>query len=164
MEISGAKWSGRFTDTHLQKDMLIGQYTHELDPKKRLTLPSKWRSDLGKKVVVTNGLDSSLFVFPVKEWEIIASKLASMSFGSGDSRSFNRFMLAHAFETDIDAQGRILIPDTLKDFAKLSSKVVLAGMYSRVELWDEAEWKKYSAKTLNEADALAGKLSELGIL
>lgn len=144
--------------------MLIGQYTHELDPKKRLTLPSKWRKVLGKKVVVTNGLDNSLFVFPVKEWENTATKLASNSFGNSDSRSFNRFMLAHAFETDIDASGRILIPDTLKDFAKLSSKVVLAGMYSRVELWDESEWKKYSAKTANQADELAGKLSDLGII
>ncbi len=144
--------------------MLIGQYTHELDPKKRLTLPSKWRSHFGKKVVVTNGLDSSLFVFPVKEWEGVASKLAQNSFGNRDMRDFNRFMLAHAFETDVDASGRILIPDTLKDFAKLNGKVVLAGMYSRVELWDENEWKKYSAKTLGEADALAGKLSELGII
>lgn len=144
--------------------MLIGQYTHDLDPKKRLTLPSKWRASLGKKVVVTNGLDTSLFIFPIKEWESIALKLASMSFGNPDSRQFNRFMLAHAFETDIDAQGRILIPDTLKSFAHLEEKVVLAGMHSRIELWDEAEWKRYTERTLKEADALAGKLSELGIL
>jgi len=144
--------------------MLIGQYTHELDPKKRLTLPSKWRALLGKKVVVTNGLDNSLFVFPIKQWEEVATKLAQNSFGNRDSRDFNRFMLAHAFETDVDASGRILIPDTLKDFAKLNNKVVLAGMYSRIELWDEEEWKKYSAKTLGEADALASKLSELGII
>jgi MraZ protein len=144
--------------------MLIGQFTHDLDPKKRLTLPAKWRSSLGKKVVITNGLDTSLFVFPLKEWEIIAEKLASMSFGNADSRQFNRFMLAHAFETDIDAQGRILIPDTLKSFAHLNGKVVVAGMHSRIELWDEEEWKRYTEKTLHEADALAGKLSDLGIL
>lgn len=144
--------------------MLIGQYTHELDPKKRLTLPAKWRSSLGKKVVVTNGLDGSLFIFPEKQWTEIAEKLASSGFGNADSRSFNRVMLAHAFETDVDAQGRILIPETLKESAGLSSKVVLAGMYSRIEMWDETRWKEYSKKALGEADALAGKLSDLGML
>lgn len=144
--------------------MLIGQYTHELDPKKRLTLPSKWRSDLGKKVVVTSGLDASLFVFTVKEWELVAEKLSHIGFGNQDTRNFNRFMLGNAYETDIDAAGRIVIPDTLKTFAKLDEKVVLVGMYSRIELWNEAAWKHSIAKVSNEADVLASKLSELGIL
>lgn len=144
--------------------MLIGKYTHDLDPKKRLTLPSKWRTDLGKKVVVTNGLDNSLFVFPVKEWEIVAQKLSQSGFGNQDTRSFNRFMLANAFEADVDAAGRIVIPDTLKIFARLGEKVVLAGMYSRVELWDEHAWESNIAKVNGEADALASKLNDLGIL
>jgi MraZ protein len=144
--------------------MLIGQYTHDLDPKKRLTLPSKWRTDLGKKVVVTSGLDNSLFVFSVKEWEKVAEKLSQSGFGNVDTRSFNRFILGNAFETDVDAAGRIVIPDTLKDFAHLSSKVVLAGMYSRIEIWEEHAWKSNIAKVNGEADALAGKLDELGIL
>lgn len=144
--------------------MLIGTYTHELDPKKRLTLPSKWRTDLGKKVVVTNGLDSSLFIFSIQEWGVVAEKLASSSFGNKDTRDFNRFILGNAFETDVDAAGRIVIPDTLKNFAKLSDKVVLAGMHSRVELWNENAWNTFTAKVSGEADVLAGKLSELGIL
>lgn len=144
--------------------MLIGKYTHDLDPKKRLTLPSKWRTALGKKVVVTSGLDSSLFVFSITEWEKVAEKLASTSFGNQDSRHFNRFILANAFETDVDAAGRIVIPDTLKDFAKLSSKVVLAGMYSRIELWDETLWNTSMSKVEGEADVLASKLSDIGIL
>lgn len=147
-----------------QKYMLIGQYTHDLDPKKRLTLPAKWRKDLGKKVIVTTGLDNSLFVYTEKEWEVIASKLSSMSFGNQDSRSFNRFMLANAYDMDIDASGRILIPENLKDFAKLTGKVVLVGMYSRLEIWNEEEWKRCQAKAQGEADTLASKLNELGIL
>jgi MraZ protein len=145
-------------------NMLIGKYTHDLDPKKRLTLPSKWRTDLGKKVVVTNGLDNSLFVFPLKEWEVMAQKLAQSGFGNQDSRSFNRFILGNAFETDVDAAGRIVIPDSLKEFAHLSGKVVLAGMYSRVELWDETRWESNISKVNGEADALAGKLNDLGII
>lgn len=153
--------SGRFAS---HTDMLIGKYTHELDPKKRLTLPSKWRAGLGKKVVITSGLDSSLFVFSIKEWEKVAEKLAQVGFGNQDSRAFNRFMLANAYETDVDAAGRVVIPDTLKTFARLSTKVVLAGMYSRVELWDEAVWDASIAKVNGEADALASKLSDLGII
>lgn len=144
--------------------MLIGKYTHDLDPKKRLTLPSKWRTDLGKKVVVTSGLDNSLFVFPIKEWETVAQNLAQSSFGNSDSRSFNRFILGNAFETDVDAAGRIVIPDSLKTFAHLTEKVVLAGMYSRIELWDEKAWEANISKVNGEADSLASKLSELGIL
>src|SRR5205085_1990040 len=120
MSISGAEWE------LLHFNMLIGQFTHDIDPKKRLTLPAKWRGDLGKKVVVTTGLDTSLFVYPLKEWEKIAEKLSEMSFGNADSRHFNRFLLTNAFETDVDAQGRILIPDVLKDFAHLDGKIVLA--------------------------------------
>jgi MraZ protein len=161
MGLSGAKWEFCFAPI---TDMLIGKYTHDLDPKKRLTLPSKWRTDLGKKVVVTNGLDNSLFVFTITEWEKMAQKLSEGGFGNQDSRSFNRFMLGNAFETDVDSAGRIVIPDTLKDFAKLSSKVVLAGMYSRIELWDEKAWEANIAKVNGEADALASKLNDLGII
>jgi MraZ protein len=82
--------SGSFALLLLFTDMLIGKYTHDLDPKKRLTLPSKWRTDLGKKVVVTNGLDNSLFVFPIKEWEVMAQKLSQGGFGNQDSRSFQQ--------------------------------------------------------------------------
>lgn len=144
--------------------MLIGTYTHDLDPKKRLTLPSKWRTDLGKKVVVTKGLDSSLFVFSVPEWEKVATSLSQSGFGNKDTRDFNRFMLGNAFETDVDAAGRIVIQDSLKEFAKLSEKVVLVGMYTRLELWDETSWNAVTAKVSGEADALASKLSDLGVL
>lgn len=144
--------------------MLIGQYKHDLDPKKRLTLPSKWRNFLGKKVVLTNGLDNSLFIFTIKEWEKVAEKLSQSSFGNKESRDFNRFILANAFETDVDGSGRIVIPDTLKEFAKLKEKVILAGMYSRIEIWDEDLWNSFTKKVSKEADLLASKLSGLGII
>lgn len=156
--------SGSFATLLIYSVMLIGKYTHDLDPKKRLTLPSKWRTDLGKKVVVTNGLDNSLFVFPIKEWEHVAHKLSQSGFGNQDTRSFNRFILGNAFETDVDSAGRIVIPESLKEFAHLGSKVVLAGMYSRVELWDEKAWESNIAKVNGEADALASRLNDVGIL
>lgn len=144
--------------------MLIGQYEHTLDPKKRLSLPAKWRKELGKKVVVTNGLDNSLFIYPQKEWERVAEKLSELSFGQSKSRGFNRFILSGAVEVDIDAAGRILIPDFLKEFAKLSDKVVLAGVHTRAEIWDASTWEAYRKEVSQGADALAETLGEIGMI
>ena len=144
--------------------MLIGHFIHGLDEKKRISIPAKWRSFLGKKVVITSGLDKSLFVYSLKEWQKIAEKLSSLSFTNKDTRSFTRFMLSNAFLTDLDSVGRILITDTLKDFANLNKKVVLVGMHSRVEVWSEEEWEKYSNINNKNADEIADKLSEIGVL
>lgn len=114
--------------------MLIGHYKHTLDDKKRISIPAKWRSMLGKKVVVTSGLDKSLFVFSLKEWQKIAEKLSTLSFTNKDTRSFTRFMLANAFDTDLDSVGRILITEALKDFANIKKNAILVGMHSRVEV------------------------------
>jgi MraZ protein len=144
--------------------MLIGEYIHTLDPKKRLSLPSKFRKEFGKRIVVTRGLDNCLFVYSLKEWEKISEKLGELSIGQADTRGFNRFMLSGAVEVEVDSVGRILIPDFLKDFAKLSSRVVLAGIHNRVEIWDEKEWTAYKKRIEKQADQLAEKLGELGVL
>src|SRR5579872_5045293 len=117
--------------------MLIGEYHHTLDPKKRLSLPAKFRKEVGEKVVLTRGLDSCLFLFPESSWKGIAGKLAALPLAAADTRGFSRFLLSGAAETDVDSAGRILIPDYLKDFAGLASKVVLAGVSDRIEIWDE---------------------------
>ena len=121
--------------------MLIGEYTHNLDEKKRISLPSKFRKELGKTVVVTHGLDNCLFLYPMKEWSKIAEKIGGLSMGQADTRGFNRFMLAGASEIDVDSAGRILVPDHLKSFAGLSGKVVFAGVHSRVEIWNDSAWQ-----------------------
>lgn len=143
--------------------MLIGHYQHNLDDKKRISIPTKWRKSLGKKVIVTSGLDKSLFVFSLKEWEKISDKLSALSITNPDTRSFTRFMLANAFDTDLDSVGRILITEPLKKFANINKKVVSVGMHSRVELWAEEEWEKYAVSNNKNADLVAKKLSELGI-
>lgn len=144
--------------------MLIGEYTHTLDPKKRLSLPSKWRRLLGKKLVITRGLDNCLFVYPLKEWQKITEKVGQLPLGQSDTRSFNRFFLSGAVEVEVDSVGRILVPDFLKDFGKLGSKVVLAGIHDRIEIWDEKTWKNYKRAIETKADALAEKLGEIGVL
>ncbi len=150
-------------DGYQDKIMLIGEYTHTLDPKKRLSLPSKWRKELGKTLIITRGLDNCLFVYPHTEWEKITSKIGELSLGSADTRSFNRFFLSGAVEVEVDSVGRILVPDFLKDFAKLDTKVVLAGIHDRVEIWDDNRWTEYKAKIEMQADALAEKLSDIGV-
>jgi MraZ protein len=144
--------------------MLIGEYKHTLDPKKRLSLPSKWRKELGKKLVVTRGLDNCLFVYPLREWEKITEKIGQLPLGQADTRSFNRFFLSGAVEAEVDSVGRILVPDFLKDFASLGTNVVLAGIHNRIEIWDETKWIEYKRKIESQADALAEKLGEIGVL
>ena len=144
--------------------MLIGEYKHTLDPKKRLSLPSKWRKELGKSLVVTRGLDNCLFVYPLLEWEKITEKIGQLPLGQADTRSFNRFFLSGAVEVEVDSVGRILVPDFLKDFGKLESSVVLAGIHNRIEIWDEKKWTEYKHKIELEADSLAEKLGEIGVL
>ncbi len=144
--------------------MLIGEYRHTLDPKKRLSLPSKWRKELGSTLIVTRGLDNCLFVYPQAEWEKITDKIGKLPLGSADTRSFNRFFLSGAVEVEVDSVGRILVPDFLKDFAKLDSKVVLAGIHDRVEIWDDNRWTEYKARIEMQADSLAEKLADIGIL
>ena len=144
--------------------MLIGEYKHTLDIKKRLSMPSKWRKELGTELVVTRGLDNCLFVYPQKEWQKITEKIGQLPLGQADTRSFNRFFLSGAVEVEVDSVGRILVPDFLKDFASLESKVVLAGIYDRVEIWAENKWEEYKRRIEGQADALAEKLGEVGVL
>lgn len=149
-----------------EKNMLIGEYTHTQDDKKRISLPSKFRKEMGKKVVVTRGLDNCLFMYTVKEWMKISEKLGGLSIGQSDSRGFNRIMLAGAQEIDIDSIGRILLPEFQREYAGIESKnkVVFAGVHSRVEIWDETRWKEYTSKILKQADQLAEKLGEIGAI
>ncbi len=144
-------------------NMFIGEYTHSVDDKKRLSVPAKFRKELGKKAVVTHGLNNCLVIYPMPKWKKIAEKLSNFSEGQSDSRGFRRFMLAGAVEVDVDTIGRVLIPDFLKQYANLKDKVVLTGVYDRVEVWDEAAWKTYKAQMAADADRMAEKLGESGV-
>ncbi len=144
--------------------MLIGEYTHTVDDKNRISLPVRFRKELGRKVVVTHGLDNCLFLYPIKEWQKISEKLGSLGMGQANTRGFNRFMLAGAVEIDVDSIGRILVPEFLRDFADLKNFVVFAGVHSRIEIWNDRRWKEYKKKVLKQADQLAEKLGEIGVI
>ena len=144
--------------------MLIGEYTHTIDDKNRLSLPAKFRAEMGKKVVVTPGLDGCLFVFTLKQWGKISGKLGESSLLQGDTRSFNRYMLGGASEAEVDSLGRVLIPDFLRERASLKEKVAVVGVQSRVELWNEKAWREYKSTVEKQADTLAEKLGSVGVL
>lgn len=145
------------------KIMFIGEYCHTVDTKKRLAVPSKFRKDLGKKAVLTRGLDNCLYLYPIKEWEKLAKKLAALPISRSDSRAFARLMLAGAMDVSLDSLGRVLVPEYLKEYASLGKKVVIAGLYNRIEVWDEVKWEAYKKKTNERVDDIAEKMNELGI-
>ena len=139
--------------------MFIGEYTHTLDPKNRISLPAKFRKDLGRSVVITRGLDHCLFVYSKKEWAKEAETRAAHAGGNAAGRGLARLFLAGAMEADVDSAGRVLIPDHLRAYATLNSKAVIAGVASRIEIWDEKAWKTYTASIERDADTLAESLN-----
>ena len=143
--------------------MLIGQYSHTLDDKKRLMMPAKIRRSLGEEIVITKGLDNCLFVYPLPEWQKLADKLAKLPISQGNARSFARLILAGASEAEIDSLGRILIPDYLREYAHLNKEIVIVGVYNRLEVWDKSSWEEYRKNSENSSNDLAEKLGELGI-
>jgi MraZ protein len=144
--------------------MLIGEYKHSIDKKKRLSVPVKFRKEIGERAVLTKGLDNCLFLFPQKEWEQLAEKLGKLPFGQQDSRGFARLLLSGASEVEFDQLGRILIPDFLKDYASLGKTVVITGLFNRLEIWDDERWKAYKDILEKNSDRIAEKLGELGVI
>ena len=144
--------------------MLIGEYINTLDDKKRVSLPVKFRKEVGKKIIITAGLDNCLSIFTTKEWQKISEKLSDSSMLASDNRSFSRFMFGQAVIVDVDTNGRILIPENLKNRSGLTSKVVVIGVQNRAEIWNEKAWNDYKKLVETKADALADKLGQIGVL
>ena len=143
--------------------MFIGEYQHATDDKGRLAIPAKFRATLGERAIVTRGLDRCLFVFSVNDWAELAKKLAAMPLARADARAFGRHMLAGAMEVEMDGQGRILLPEYLRTYASIGKTAIVAGLYTRIEIWNDAAWQKYKEQTESDSDDIAEKLTELGI-
>ena len=145
------------------ENMFIGEYTHNLDDKGRVAIPAKFRKELAKGAVVTRGLDNCLFLYTKGEWSKMAEKLAGLPISQANSRAFARLMLAGAMEVETDKQGRASLPEYLRIFAGLKKTVIIAGLYSRVEIWDEEKWKGYKGQTEAQSNDIAERMAELGI-
>ena len=143
--------------------MFIGEYSLSMDAKGRIAVPVKFRSTLAEGAVLTRGLDKSLFLYPKQEWEKIAAKLAGLPLAKANSRAFARLMLAGAWDIELDKLGRMIIPDYLRKFAGLTKKIIAAGLYNRIEIWNDQDWQDYKSATEKESETIAEALSELGV-
>ncbi len=131
--------------------MFMGRYNHTIDPKGRLSIPSKYRETLGEEFVVSKGMDGCLFVYAIDDWKVFEAKLASLPLINQEARQFARFFLSGAQYVTLDKQGRILMPADLRGFAGLEKDVVLAGMGGRIEIWSLEKWEENSAQVdINE--------------
>lgn len=142
--------------------MFVGQYAHSVDAKGRLAVPAKFRNEL-KKAVVTKGLENCLVLYPKKQWDVLAGKLAALPISKANSRAFARMMLAGAMDVSVDSQGRIILPEYLRAFAGLDKKVVITGLYDRLEIWDETKWQQYQSETEKNSGEIAEALNDLGV-
>lgn len=143
--------------------MFIGEYKHLLDEKGRVAVPAKFRKSFKSGAIVSRGLDHCLFVFEKKEWNAFIEKIKSLSIYRANSRAFNRMILAGAMEVDLDSQGRVLLPDYLREYAGLKKQTVIAGLHNRLEIWDEDSWKKYKDKTEASFEDIAENLEGFGV-
>ena len=143
--------------------MFIGEYHHSIDDKGRLAIPAKFRADLAKGAVVTRGLDNCLFLYTKKEWEVLAEKLSKLPISKANTRAFARLMLAGAMAVEFDRQGRVMLPDYLRKYARIKKQVVVAGLYNRLEIWDTLGWNKYKTGTEKQSSDIAEALEGLGV-
>ncbi len=143
--------------------MLMGEFEHSIDSKGRLIVPSKLREQLGEKFVVTRGLDGCLFGYPQTEWGKLEEKLDQMPLAKKDARSFVRFFYSAATECEIDKQGRINIPNTLRKHASLEKNCVIIGVSTRIEIWDKKRWDDFSEETEENFDDIAETMIDFGL-
>lgn len=141
--------------------MFMGEYSHTIDPKGRLIIPSKFREQLGDEFVLTKGLDGCLSIYPMDQWEKFQEQLQSLPLTNKNARTFSRFFVAGATSCELDKQGRILVPGTLREFAGLEKDVVLTGNINRIEVWSKQKWSENS--NYDDMDAIAEGLEDLGI-
>ena len=143
--------------------MFIGEFKHNLDIKGRLAIPAKFRKDLEEGAIINKGIEKCLSIYTRKSWESFAEKIKNLPTAKSDARAFNRSFFSQAAEVELDNQGRILIPENLRQPAALNKKAIVIGLYDKIEIWDEETWKEYRGKTEKNAVEIAEQLSDLGI-
>ncbi len=141
----------------------MGEYQHTLDEKGRLTMPARFREELGERFVVTRGLDGCLFVYPMPEWANLEAKLQALPLTHREARAFVRLLLSGATECELDRQGRFALPSALREHAGLDKEAVVIGVGSRLEIWSKARWSEYAAEAAGDFAQIAEKIVDLGL-
>ncbi len=141
----------------------MGEYLHSIDDKGRLILPAKFREELGDSFIVTKGLDNCLFVYDKREWAILETKLKQLPLGKPEARAFVRFFFSGAAEISCDKQGRILVPNNLREYAHIDKDVVVIGVSNRIEIWNKGTWDTYNEEIAPTVAQISESLVALGI-
>ena len=142
--------------------MFMGEYDHTTDAKGRLFVPSRFRDELGKKFVVTKGLDGCLFAYGEEEWHRVEEGIKNLPLSSKNGRQFIRFFFAGAAEVEVDGQGRILLPAKLREYAGITKEVVSVGVGTKVEIWSKERYEGMET-SFEEMDDVMEELSSMGI-
>ncbi len=143
--------------------MFLGEFEHTIDGKGRLTIPAKFRDELESGVVITRGLDGCLWAYGRSEWERLAEKIAGMPTTNPAARNFARFMFSSAFDSIPDRQGRVLIPQNLRDYAGIQNETVIIGVMNRVEIWSPGKWAKVLTEVEADPEVFVNQLQDLEI-
>jgi len=142
--------------------LFTGEYRHTIDAKGRVAVPAKFRGKLDDGAFVSRWIDACLAIFPRQEWDDFAARVAQLPISDASARVFSRFVFSGAFEFLLDAQGRLVLPPALREFAGLTSEAVVVGSRDHIELWNPDTWAAYSTE-MNSPDALANRINDLGI-
>jgi MraZ protein len=143
--------------------MFLGQFDHSLDNKGRLTIPSKYRPELEDGLVITRGLDNCLWILARADWDELAAKVSKLPTTNPNARNFSRFLFSQASDTVPDKQGRVLIPQKLREFAGIDTDTVIAGVDNRIEIWSVERWNAMQEQVESNPEAYALQLQDLGI-
>lgn len=143
--------------------MFMGEYLHALDAKGRMIMPSRFREELGERFIVTRGLDHCLFVYPMGEWKTLEEKVKALPTAQADVRAFVRLLFSGAVEAEIDSQGRVMLPQNLREHAEIDRELYVIGISTRVEIWSKERWESYSTKAEESYEEIAEKIVSLGI-
>lgn len=140
----------------------MGEYNHTIDAKGRLIIPARFRELLGEEFILTKGLDGCLSIYPMDAWETFETKLRALPLTNKNARTFTRFFVAGATNCELDKQGRILVPQTLREFAGLEKEVVLTGNLDRIEIWSKEKWSENC--NYDDMDNIAESMQDMGII
>ena len=143
--------------------MLMGEFKHNIDAKGRLIMPAKFREALGDTFIVTRGLDGCLFGYPLSQWELLQEKLKQLPLAKKDARAFTRFFYSAAMEAELDKQGRINIPQTLLDYAKIEKECRIVGVADRIEIWSNEKWEEFAEEAAENFEDIAETMIEFGL-
>lgn len=143
--------------------MFLGEFSHTIDDKGRLTIPAKFRDELESGVVITRGLDGCLWAYGRSEWDTLADKIAQLPSTNPAARNFARFMFSNASDSIPDRQGRILLPQKLRDYAEIQDETIIIGVKNKLEIWSPAKWEEVVTKVEEATEDMAAQLQDLGI-